>query len=142
MAIIAPDIGIDLGTSNTLVYVKHKGVVLNEPTLMVVTGGQKKSVKAFGEDARLMLGRTTGEYQSVRPLEDGVIKDYDMTATSVVPPPISTTMLPRGSNTGSPEPSAAANGTAITAASTVSGSVRRSGAIKRAAWRVALSRRI
>ena len=43
MAIIAPDIGIDLGTSNTLVYVKHKGVVLNEPTLMVVTGGQKKS---------------------------------------------------------------------------------------------------
>ena len=78
MAIIAPDIGIDLGTSNTLVYVKHKGVVLNEPTLMVVTGGQKKSVKAFGEDARLMLGRTTGEYQSVRPLEDGVIKDYDM----------------------------------------------------------------
>lgn len=79
MAIIAPDIGIDLGTSNTLVYVKHKGVVLNEPTLMVVTGGQKKSVKAFGEDARLMLGRTTGEYQSVRPLEDGVIKDYDMT---------------------------------------------------------------
>ena len=59
MAIIAPDIGIDLGTSNTLVYVKHKGVVLNEPTLMVVTGGQKKSVKAFGEDARLMLGRTT-----------------------------------------------------------------------------------
>ena len=79
MAIIAPDIGIDLGTSNTLVYVKYKGVVLNEPTLMVVTGGQKKSVKAFGEDARLMLGRTTGEYQSVRPLEDGVIKDYDMT---------------------------------------------------------------
>ena len=79
MAIIAPDIGIDLGTSNTLVYVKRKGVVLNEPTLMVVTGGQKKSVKAFGEDARLMLGRTTGEYQSVRPLEDGVIKDYDMT---------------------------------------------------------------
>lgn len=79
MAIIAPDIAIDLGTSNTEVYVKNKGVVLNEPTLMVVQEGKKKSVKAFGDDARMMLGRTTGDLTAVRPLQDGVIRDYDMT---------------------------------------------------------------
>lgn len=79
MAIIAPDIAIDLGTSNTQVYVKHKGVVLDEPTLMVVESGKKKTVKAFGDDARLMLGRTMGEVTAVRPLEEGVIRDYDMT---------------------------------------------------------------
>ena len=79
MAIIAPDIAIDLGTSNTQVYVKNKGVVLNEPTLMVVQDGKKKTVKAFGDDARLMLGRTMGDLSAVRPLEDGVIRDYDMT---------------------------------------------------------------
>ena len=61
MAIIAPDIAIDLGTSNTRVYVKNKGIVLNEPTLMVVQDGKKKTVKAFGDDARLMLGRTMGD---------------------------------------------------------------------------------
>ncbi len=80
MAIIAPDIAIDLGTSNTQVYVKHKGIVLNEPTLMTVTNGKKKQVNAFGEDARTMLGRTKkGECSFVRPLVDGVISDYDMT---------------------------------------------------------------
>ncbi|MBQ7455574.1 MAG: rod shape-determining protein [Clostridia bacterium] len=79
MPIIAPDIAIDLGTSNTQVYVKHKGVVLDEPTLMVVDNKKKKSVKAFGDDARLLLGRTHGDVVSLRPLEEGVIKDYDMT---------------------------------------------------------------
>ena len=78
MAIIAPDIAIDLGTSNTQVYVKNKGIVLNEPTLMVVQDGKKKTVKAFGDDARLMLGRTMGDVTAVRPLKDGVIRDYDM----------------------------------------------------------------
>ena len=78
MAIIAPDIAIDLGTSNTRVYVKNKGIVLNEPTLMVVQGGKKKTVKAFGDDARLMLGRTMGDVSAVRPMEGGVIRDYDM----------------------------------------------------------------
>lgn len=80
MAIIAPDIAIDLGTSNTQVYVKHKGIVLNEPTLMSVSAGSKRTVNAFGEDAKLMLGRMKkGEYMFVRPLVDGVISDYDMT---------------------------------------------------------------
>lgn len=78
MAIIAPDIAIDLGTSNTQVYVKKKGIVLNEPTLMVVQDGKKKTVKAFGDDARLMLGRTMGDVSAVQPLKDGVIRDYDM----------------------------------------------------------------
>ena len=78
MAIIAPDIAIDLGTSNTQVYVKNKGIVLNEPTMMVVQDGKKKTVKAFGNDARLMLGRTMGDVTAVRPLRDGVIRDYDM----------------------------------------------------------------
>ncbi|MBQ9300258.1 MAG: rod shape-determining protein [Clostridia bacterium] len=78
MAIIAPDIAIDLGTSNTQVYVKNKGIVLNEPTLMVVQDGKKKTVKAFGDDARLMLGRTMGDVSAVRPLKGGVIRDYDM----------------------------------------------------------------
>ena len=79
MPIIAPDIAIDLGTSNTQVYVKRKGVVLDEPTLMVVENKKKKTVKAFGEDARMLLGRTHGDLIAIRPLEEGVIKDYDMT---------------------------------------------------------------
>ncbi len=78
MAIIAPDIAIDLGTSNTQVYVKKKGIVLDEPTLMVVQDGKKRTVKAFGDDARLMLGRTMGDVSAVQPLKDGVIRDYDM----------------------------------------------------------------
>ena len=79
MAIIAPDIGIDLGTSNTLIYVKNKSILIDEPTLVVVGSGKKRPVKAFGEDARVMLGRTSGEEMAVHPLEDGVIKDYNMT---------------------------------------------------------------
>lgn len=78
MPIIAPDIAIDLGTSNTQVYVKNKGVVLSEPTLMVVQEGKKKQVKAFGDDARMLLGRTMGDVFAVRPLQGGVIRDYDM----------------------------------------------------------------
>ena len=72
------DIGIDLGTASILVYIRGKGVVLKEPSVVAFDRDTNK-IKAIGEDARLMLGRTTGEYQSVRPLEDGVIKDYDMT---------------------------------------------------------------
>lgn len=79
MAIIAPDIGIDLGTSNTMIYVKHKGIVIDEPTLVVVGGDKRKTVKAFGKDAAVLIGRTTGEETAVHPLEDGVVKDYNMT---------------------------------------------------------------
>ena len=73
------DMAMDLGTANTLVYVKGKGIVLNEPSVVAyqtVTG--KKQVKAVGEDAKLMLGRTPGSIQAIRPMRDGVIADFDV----------------------------------------------------------------
>ncbi len=79
MAIIAPDIGIDLGTSNTLVHVRKKGIVINEPTILVVDRTSKHAVKAIGEEARVLLGRTTGDIVAVRPMADGMIRDFDMT---------------------------------------------------------------
>lgn len=79
MAIIAPDIGIDLGTSNTLVYVRGKGILIDEPTIMVIDNSAKHAVKAVGEDARTLLGRTAGEFIAVHPLQDGTIKDFQMT---------------------------------------------------------------
>ncbi len=81
MAIIAPDIGIDLGTSNTLVYVSRKGILINEPTLLIVSGGAKRTLRAIGADARAMVGRTTGGDVAVRPLRDGAVKEYEMTET-------------------------------------------------------------
>lgn len=79
MAIIAPDIGIDLGTSNTLVYVRGKGIVVSEPTIVVIESSNKRNVKAIGDDAQMMLGRTTEKIIAVRPLSEGVISDFDMT---------------------------------------------------------------
>ncbi len=81
MPIIAPDIGIDLGTSNTLVYVSHKGILINEPTLLIVSGGTKRTLRAIGADARALVGRTTGGDVAVRPLRDGTVKEYEMTET-------------------------------------------------------------
>ena len=79
MAIIAPDIGIDLGTSNTLVHVRKKGVQLNEPTLLIVTGNEKRTIKAIGQDALALVGRTSAGDVAVRPLQDGTVKDFDLT---------------------------------------------------------------
>ncbi|NLC32032.1 MAG: rod shape-determining protein [Clostridiales bacterium] len=79
MAIIAPDLGIDLGTSNTLIYVRKKGIVIDEPTLLVISGSSKRSIKSIGQDARTLVGRTSGGDMAVRPLQDGTIKEYDMT---------------------------------------------------------------
>jgi rod shape-determining protein MreB len=70
---------IDLGTANTLVYVNGKGIVLNEPSVVaVVTNNNKPSVLAVGNDAKLMLGRTPGHIQAIRPLRDGVIADFEV----------------------------------------------------------------
>jgi rod shape-determining protein MreB len=69
---------IDLGTVNTLVYVKGRGVVLNEPTVVAMRT-EHKEILAVGEDARRMLGRTPGGIVAVRPMKEGVISDYDMT---------------------------------------------------------------
>ena len=79
MAIIAPDIGIDLGTSNTLVHVRGRGIQINEPTLCIMTGGDRRTVKAIGQDALALAGRTTGGDVAVRPLADGTVKDFDLT---------------------------------------------------------------
>lgn len=72
------DIGIDLGTANVLVYVKGQGIVLNEPSVVALNQKTKK-VLAVGEEARLMVGRTPGTIIAVRPLQDGVIADFDTT---------------------------------------------------------------
>ena len=72
------DIGIDLGTASVLVYVKGKGVVLKEPSV-VAFDRDTNVIKAIGEEARLMLGRTPGNIVAVRPLRQGVISDYTIT---------------------------------------------------------------
>jgi rod shape-determining protein MreB len=77
------DLAIDLGTANTLVYVKGKGIVLNEPSVVAIKkadrGGNK--VLAVGKEAKTMLGRTPGDIVATRPMKDGVIADFDITET-------------------------------------------------------------
>ena len=75
---ISTDIGIDLGTASILVYIKGKGVVLKEPSVVAFDRDTNK-IKAIGEEARLMLGRTPGNIVAVRPLRQGVISDYTVT---------------------------------------------------------------
>ena len=72
------DIGIDLGTANTLVYVKDKGIVLREPSVVAISTATRK-VLAVGEEAKRMLGRTPGNILAIRPMKDGVIADFDIT---------------------------------------------------------------
>ena len=71
-------IGIDLGTANILVYVKGKGVVLNEPSVVAISDDDNRLV-AVGEEAREMIGRTPGNVRAIRPMRDGVIADYLIT---------------------------------------------------------------
>ena len=72
------DLGIDLGTATVLVYVKGKGVILKEPSVVAINKVNNK-ILAVGEEARMMIGRTPGNIIAVRPLKDGVISDYDIT---------------------------------------------------------------
>lgn len=72
------DIGIDLGTANTLVYVRDRGIVLREPSVVAVQQGTK-TVLAVGDEAKRMLGRTPGSIVAIRPLKDGVISDFEIT---------------------------------------------------------------
>ena len=72
------DIGIDLGTANVLIYVKNKGIVLREPSVVAVDKDTNR-VLAIGEEARRMIGRTPGNIVAIRPLKEGVIADYDIT---------------------------------------------------------------
>lgn len=72
------DIGIDLGTSSVLVYIRGKGIVLKEPSVIAIDKNSRR-ILAVGEEARKMLGRTPGNIVAIRPLKDGVISDYDIT---------------------------------------------------------------
>jgi len=76
--VIGRDMGIDLGTANTLVYVKSKGIVLEEPSIVAIEKNKKK-ILAVGREAKRMVGRTPGNIVAVRPLKDGVIADFDTT---------------------------------------------------------------
>lgn len=79
MGLLSADMAIDLGTANTLVYVKGKGIVLNEPSVVAIEEIRgKKQVKAVGNEAKLMLGRTPGNIAAIRPLSDGVIADFEI----------------------------------------------------------------
>ena len=79
LGFLSADMAIDLGTANTLVYVKGRGVVLNEPSVVAMAEFRgKKQVLAVGEDAKRMLGRTPGNIQAIRPLRDGVIADFEV----------------------------------------------------------------
>ncbi len=79
LGIMSADMAIDLGTANTLVYVKGRGIVLAEPSVVAITEVRgKKHVLAVGEEAKQMLGRTPGNIQAIRPLRDGVIADFEV----------------------------------------------------------------
>ncbi len=78
LGLFSNDIGIDLGTANTLVYVKDRGIVLREPSVVAMQEGTR-NVLAVGEEAKRMLGRTPGSIIAVRPLKDGVISDFEVT---------------------------------------------------------------
>jgi hypothetical protein len=80
LGLFSADMAIDLGTANTLVYVKGRGIVLNEPSVVALASVKgRKQVLAVGEEAKLMLGRTPGNIQAIRPLRDGVIADFEVT---------------------------------------------------------------
>jgi rod shape-determining protein MreB len=74
------DLSIDLGTANTLIFMRNKGVVLNEPSVVAIRDiGGKKKIEAVGEEAKKMLGRTPGNIEAIRPMQDGVIADFTTT---------------------------------------------------------------
>ena len=80
MCLFVKDMGIDLGTANTLIYIKNKGIVLNEPSVIAVDTFSK-TVLATGKAAKDMIGKTPDSIKVVRPLQDGVISDFEMTAS-------------------------------------------------------------
>ena len=79
LGMLSSDMAIDLGTANTLVYVKGRGIVLNEPSVVAIMNKNgKKQVLAVGNDAKMMLGRTPGNIEAIRPMRDGVIADFEV----------------------------------------------------------------
>ena len=96
---MARDLAIDLGTANTLVYAKGKGIVLNEPTVIALNT-RTQDVLAMGHDAWQMIGRTPGYIVAVRPLRGGAITDFDITERMI-------RLLLQRCGVSSPQPSAA-----------------------------------
>lgn len=81
---LSADMAIDLGTANTLVYVKERGIVLNEPSVVAISmAAGKKQILAVGNEAKQMLGRTPGNIVAIRPLRDGVIADFEVTEAMI-----------------------------------------------------------
>ncbi|MGH6914579.1 MAG: rod shape-determining protein, partial [Geminicoccales bacterium] len=79
LGLLSADMAIDLGTANTLVYVKGRGIVLDEPSVVAITNHRgRKQVLAVGEEAKQMVGRTPGNIEAIRPLRDGVIADFEI----------------------------------------------------------------
>ena len=79
LGMMSADMAIDLGTANTLVYVQGRGIVLDEPSVVAIVSQRgKKQVLAVGDEAKLMLGRTPGNIEAIRPLRDGVIADFEI----------------------------------------------------------------
>jgi rod shape-determining protein MreB len=78
MGFFARDIGIDLGTANTLVHIKGRGIVIREPSVVAINKNTK-AILAVGDDAKSMIGRTPGDIVAIRPMKDGVIADFDIT---------------------------------------------------------------
>ena len=85
MSWIGRDMAVDLGTANTLVYVRGRGIVLNEPSVVAVHQGPKgqNRVLAVGKEAKDMLGRTPGSIKAIRPVKDGVIADFEVTQAMI-----------------------------------------------------------
>lgn len=75
------DMGIDLGTANTLIYLRGKGIILREPSVVAIKNDTVKTVLAVGDEAKEMIGRTPGNIVAIRPMKDGVIADFDITQT-------------------------------------------------------------
>ena len=80
--VFSKDIGIDLGTANTLVYLRGKGIIVREPSVVAINKNTK-SVMAVGEEAKQMIGRTPGNIVAIRPMQDGVIADFDITQNMI-----------------------------------------------------------
>ena len=76
---MSKDVGVDLGTANTLVYMKGKGIIMREPSVVAVDT-KTDEVRCVGAEAKAVIGRTPGSIVAVRPLKDGVIADFDITA--------------------------------------------------------------
>ncbi len=78
--LFSSDLSIDLGTANTLIYVRGRGIVLDEPSVVAIRqSGNMRSVASVGADAKRMLGRTPGNITAIRPMKDGVIADFTVT---------------------------------------------------------------